>query len=43
MYPRIYRALLGLLAGIRPVEIPLGLLGTGVLLIVMSLQYEIGY
>lgn len=38
-----YPDLLGLLAGIRPVEIRLRLLGTEVLLIEMSLQYEIGY
>lgn len=40
---KIYPDPLGLLAGIRPVEIRLRLLGTEVLLIEMSLQYEIGY
>lgn len=43
IYLKIYPDLLGLLAGIRPVEIRLRLLGTEVLLIEMSLQYEIGY
>lgn len=43
IYLKIYPDLLGLLAGIRPVEIWLRLLGTEVLLIEMSLQYEIGY
>lgn len=42
-YLKIYPDPLGLLAGIRPVEIRLRLLGTEVLLIEMSLQYEIGY
>lgn len=43
IYLKKYPDLLGLLAGIRPVEIRLRLLGTEVLLIEMSLQYEIGY
>lgn len=43
IYLKIYPDQLGLLAGIRPVEIRLRLLGTEVLLIEMSLQYEIGY
>lgn len=43
IYLKIYPDPLGLLAGIRPVEIRLRLLGTEVLLIEMSLQYEIGY
>lgn len=43
IYLKIFPDLLGLLAGIRPVEIRLRLLGTEVLLIEMSLQYEIGY
>lgn len=43
IYLKIYPDLLGLLAGIRHVEIRLRLLGTEVLLIEMSLQYEIGY
>lgn len=43
IYLKIYPDLLGLLAGIRPVEIRLRLLGTEGLLIEMSLQYEIGY
>lgn len=43
IYLKIYPDSLGLLAGIRPVEIWLRLLGTEVLLIEMSLQYEIGY
>lgn len=43
IYLKIYPDPLGLLAGIRHVEIRLRLLGTEVLLIEMSLQYEIGY
>lgn len=43
IYLKIYPDQLGLLTGIRPVEIRLRLLGTEVLLIEMSLQYEIGY
>lgn len=43
IYLKIYPDLLGLLAGIRHVEIRLRLLGTEVVLIEMSLQYEIGY
>lgn len=43
IYLKIHPDPLGLLAGNRPVEIRLRLLGTEVLLIEMSLQYEIGY
>lgn len=43
IYLKIYPDPLGFLAGIGPVEIRLRLLGTEVLLIEMSLQYEIGY